>query len=810
MTPPGAGHIKRGRLTLTGTLAEAIALHQGLKGSEAGRLCQAILAAGAEKFDALHYFGVLEAQRGRYEEADCLLSHALAINPRSAEACLNHGNVLNSLTRGEEALASLDRALEINPGYAQALNSRGAVLLDLKRPEEALASLDRALAAEPDYAEALNNRGNALRDLKRPEEALACNARALAFRPDYVEALNNRGNILLDLKQPGAALESYDRALAISPGFADAHMNRGNALRDLGRYQEALECYGQALAIRPDYVEALNNRGNILLDLKQPGAALESYDRALAISPGFADAHMNRGTALRDLGQHGEALESFDRALAIRPDFADAILNRGIALQELGRYEEAGVAYQRLLDVQPSYDYARGHLLHARQHCCDWARFDDGIARITRDALDGKRAARPFEFLVASGSAADQLQCSRMYVADKYPAAPQPAWRGERYDHNRIRVAYLSADFHVHATALLMAGLFEAHDKTRFETTAISFGPDISDEMRTRLLAAFDRFIDVRNKSGYEVATLLRELEIDIAVDLKGYTANCRPEILSRRAAPIQVNYLGYPGTMGADYIDYILADRFVIPEQHHPYYTEKVVYLPDTYQVNDLKRQIADRTPTRAEAGLPERGFVFCSFNNNYKITPGIFDIWMRLLHRTEGGVLWLLEDNAAAARNLRREAQHRGVAPQRLVFAPRLKPDEHLARHRLADLFLDTLPYNAHTTASDALWAGLPVLTCLGTAFAGRVAASLLHAIGLPELVTHTLEQYEELAVQLAHDERLLTGIVARLAQNRTTRPLFNTDRFRRHIEAAYVAMWERNQRGEPPASFSVPAIS
>ena len=742
MTLPSPGLIRRTPLKLTDTLAGAIALHQGLKGNEARRLCQAILASGAEKFDALHYFGVLEAQRGRYEAADCLLSHALAINPRSAEACLNHGNVLNSLHRTGEALTSLDRALEINPGYAQAFNSRGAVLLDLKRPEEALASLDRALAAEPDYVEALNNRGNALRDLKRHEEALACYDRALALRPDYVEALNNRGNILLDLRRHGEALEGYARALAIGPGFADAHMNRGTALRDLGRYREALECY--------------------------------------------------------------------DRALAIRPGLVEALANRGMVLQELKRPEEAAAAFERLLDVQTEYDYARGHLLNARQHCCDWAQFEDSVALVTREARDGKRTALPFEFLSVSESASDQLQCARIHAADKYPASPRVIWKGERYSHEKIRIAYLSADFHVHAMTRLMAGVFETHDRTRFETTAISFGPDIADEMRTRLRTAFDRFIDVRERSGYDTARLLRELEIDIAVDLNGYTTHCRTDILSHRGAPIQVGYLGYPGTLGADYIDYILADRFVIPREHHPYYAEKVVYLPDTYQANDSRRPIPERVPTRAEMGLPENGFVFCSFNNNYKITPGTFDIWMRILRRTEGSVLWLVEDNAVAAHNLRQEAARRDVSPQRLVFAPRTGIDEYLARQRLADLFLDTLPYNAHTTASDALWVGLPVLTCLGTTFAGRVAASLLNAAGLPELVTPTLEQYEELAVKLAHDDRLRTDVVTRLARNRATCPLFDTDRIRRHIEAAYVTMWERHQQGEPPASFSVPAIT
>ena len=369
-----------------------------------------------------------------------------------------------------------------------------------------------------------------------------------------------------------------------------------------------------------------------------------------------------------------------------------------------------------------------------------------------------------------SGSAAAQLACARTFVADRFPAAATPLWRGERYRHDRIRVAYLSADFHEHATAHLIAGLFEMHDAARFELTAVSFGPETGDPMRERLRRAFPHFVDVRDRSDRDVAAMLRESEIDIAVDLKGFTANSRTGILALRPAPVQVNYLGYPGTMGAPYIDYIIADRHVIPPDHDIHYTEKVVRLPDAYQVNDATRRIAEPAPTRAEAGLPEAGFVFCCFNSNYKITPEIFAVWMRLLERVPGSVLWLLEGNPLASENLRAEAKRRGVAPDRLIFAPTLPADLHLARHRLADLFLDTRPVNAHTTASDALWAGLPLVTCVDDAFAGRVAASLLHAVGLPELVARDLEQYEAIALRVATTSSLRSELRARLAQNRS----------------------------------------
>jgi predicted O-linked N-acetylglucosamine transferase (SPINDLY family) len=381
-------------------------------------------------------------------------------------------------------------------------------------------------------------------------------------------------------------------------------------------------------------------------------------------------------------------------------------------------------------------------------------------------------------------------------------------WAGETWRHDKVRIAYLSADFHQHAMAYLMAELFERHDRSRFEIIGASFGVDDKSQMRKRLVAAFDQFHDVCRKSDEAVAKLLHDLQIDIAIDLMGYTRDFRFGILAYRPAPIQASYLGFPGTMGAEFINYIIADKTVAPFEHQAFYTEKIVHLPDCYQVNDTKRKIAERTPTRQEAGLPDNGFVFCCFNNNWKITPDIFSVWMRLLRAVEGSVLWLVGDNKSAERNLRMEAQAWGIDPARLVFAGRLPPEDHLARHRVADLFLDTLPYNAHTTASDALWAGLPLVTRLGEAFAGRVAASLLNAIGLPELVTHSIEDYETLALRLAKDPSLLQGYRNQLAKNRLTHPLFDTDRFRRHMEASYLQMWEFWQRGEQPRSFAVEA--
>jgi predicted O-linked N-acetylglucosamine transferase (SPINDLY family) len=830
-------------LNVPQALAQAVALHQQGRMAEAERLYAAILAERPNHFEALHMLGVIKLAQGQLGEALQHMAAALRAKAPSPQILLNYGLVLNGLNRHQEALESFEHAIKLKSKFAAAHNNRGAVLITLGRNEEALESLRKALALTPNNAETLSNRGNAYMQLKRYDEALASYDRAIAARPDYAEAHYNRANTLKALNRFEEALASYDRAIAVRPGFAEAICNRGVALHELGRFDEAMAAYDRALALRPDYVEAFYNYGNALEHLKRYDEAVACFDRALALRPNLAEALSNRGNALRELKQFDQALQSYDRALALRPDFPEPLSNRGMILHEMGRYEEAVTSYDRAIAARPDYldalsnrgatlqelkrfdqalaDFERilaikpdhAHAFSGAAFCslnlCEWDSRPRIVAELGAHVTGKKSIVSTFVLLGYSDDPALQLQCAQNYLASKIPVLPPRLWTGQSWRHDKIRVAYLSADFRTHATAFLMAELFEKHDRSRFEFIAISFGRDEASDMRRRLIAAFDQFHDVRTKSDRDVAQLLRDLEVDIAIDLKGYTQEARPEILSPRPAPIQVSYLGYPGTMGAPFIDYFIADKVVAPFDLQPYFAEKIVHLPDSYQVNDSHRKIAPMAPTRQEAGLPAQGFVFCSFNNNWKIAPDVFDVWMRLLHQVEGSVLWLLSDNDGAERNLRKEAQRRGIDPARLVLAGRLLPEQHLARHALADLFLDTLPCNAHTTASDALWAGLPLITCEGRAFAGRVAASLLHGAGMPELVTTNLADYEALALKLARDPTLLAGIKAKLAQNRATCPLFDTTRFARHIEAAYTTMWESWQRGEAPKSFSVAPI-
>ena len=620
-----------------------------------------------------------------------------------------------------------------------------------------------------------------------------------------------------DLLQEGLALHRrgaveqaaarYAEVLRADPANADALYYLALIACQHGRFEEGAELARKSLAGDPKQARSHVILGRALHALGFHVDALSSFDRATALAPELAPAHANRADVLSKIGRNAEALDGYDRALALAPDSVADWMNRGVALIALNRHDEAVTSFDRGFALNPDFvqaDDFRAPRLLSKLRVCDWTDLAAETARLLAMVRAGKPLSLPFAIVAIPSSPAEQLHCASRYVQEE-PAYP-PLWQGESYAHDRIRVAYLSADFNEHPTAYLTAGLFEQHDKSRFEITALSFGPNDNSPPRRRLEAAFEHFIDVGSNTGQEIAALMRRAEIDIAVDLMGFTKDHRLGVLARRAAPIQVSYLGYPGTMGAPYMDYILADATVIPEDHDAFYAERVVRLPGTYQINDNRRAISQRTPTRGECGLPQNGFVFCCFNNPQKITPEIFAIWMRLLRATEGSVLWLITGNAKAAANLRAEAEKRGVAAERLIFAPKASVADHLARHRLADLCLDTLPYNAHTTASDALWAGLPVLTCLGETFAGRVAASLLKAIGLDELITRTLAEYEALALRLSRDTVYLASLKDRLIRNRDGSLLFDTQRATRHIETAYRSMAEIARRNEKPRSFNV----
>ena len=728
----------------------------------------------------------------------------MRLRPDLVPALFGQAICLDKLDRHGEALAAFDRLLAREPGFAPGWNSRGVTLRHMKRLEDALASTDKALALAPDLADAWNDRGVILRDMERMDDALAAYDKAIALNPRHVFAWTNRGAALRALERRDEALASYEKAIALQPHYGAAWDNRGVLLLDMKRPDEALASFDKALVFSPG-AEIWTNRAAALSLLKRPEEALTATEKAIALDANSHKAWANRCATLHELKRLDEALAAANKAVQLRPDDAASWNNHAAVLMSLDRPEEAAVSAARAMAVDPGFDMVLGHYLHAKMRACNWDGLEEALSQCAAGIEAGKNVIAPFSLLGLMDDPKLHKQAAKIFSDIRYPARKQPAWPA-RAGSGKIRIGYYSADFHHHATAFLMAQMLEAHDKSRFELIGFSFGPDASDAMRGRIAASFQKFIDVRAMDDARIATLSRELGIDIAVDLKGHTQDSRQNIFAHGAAPIQVQYLGYPGTMGADYIHYAIGDRFVIPPGAEGDYTEKAVRLPHSYQPNDSTRKISSRVFTREEAGLPPSGFVFCCFNNGYKIMPATFGSWMRILKAVDGSVLWLREDNKNASDNLRRAAQARGVDSARLIFSGFMRVDDHLARHRLADLFLDTLPYNAHTTASDALWAGLPVVTQAGKAFAGRVGASLLDAVGLPELITSTAEEYETLAIALAQSPQRLAAIKQKLADNRTTAPLFDGKLTARHLEKAYEAMLARHRAGLPPDHIEV----
>ena len=670
-----------------------------------------------------------------------------------------------------EASTLFLKLLKEFPKEPQVLGELGTIALEQGKFTQSILLLERSLQTNPTDPDVLFNRGMALKMLQRWEAALASYEQAIQLRPTFALAHYHRGDLLTDLKRWEEAITSYGWALASKPDYIEAYLDCGLVNQELYRFEAAIECFKQAIKLKPDHFFANFHCANSLLKLCCFQEALAYYDRAINLNPTEASAHYHRGETLNGLKRYDEAILSYDRALALKPDYA----------------------------------FLPGQRLFTKMQICDWSDVDRQVTEISAKIQVGQQVATAFTMLAASDDLTLQRKAAEIWTATRHPLNHVLPKLEPYPKHDKIRLAYFSADFRNHAVAYLTAELYEKHSRDRFEISAISYGPDIKDEMRIRLEAGFDNFIQVHNFSDQQIVELTRSMEIDIAVDLGGHSGESRPGIFALRAAPLQLSYLGYLGTMGADYMDYLLADPVIIPDAARPNYIEQIIYLP-SYQANDTQRRIADLTFTRQQLGLPETGFVFCCFNNNYKISAATFSGWLRILSKVPGSVLFLLADNVFAEQNLKKAALANGIDQNRLIFAERLPAPEYLARYRLADLFLDTLPYNAGTTASDALWAGLPVLTCLGESFASRLAASLLTAVGLPELITSTQEHYEALAIELATNPQNLAALKTKLAKNLSTTALFDIQVFTDNIEAAYMQIYQRNKANLPPKDFYV----
>ncbi|NIO39434.1 MAG: tetratricopeptide repeat protein [Burkholderiales bacterium] len=728
------------------------------------------------------------ARKGELEHARALYKAVLEASPNNKRA----RHALSALQGAKQAASSTQELPKAKFDALVALYNKGQF--------EALVDQGEKLTVEYPASFLLwNIFGAANAGLGRLDQAVQAFRKASDLNPRSPDAHNNIGNALKKQGKLDAAIAAYRRALAIKPDFAEAHYNLGYVLQDQGKLDAAIAAYRKALAIKPDFADAHNNIGNALQKLGRLDEAVDAYSQALAIKPDFANAHYNIGVALKGQGKLDEAIAAYRRALAIKPDHINAQYNMGNALRDQGKHDAAIAAYRKALAIKPDYARAEAQLRYQQRTICDWDGHDVFASASERLGIE-TAAVSTFAMLSMEDDAQRQMLRSRSYALETFKHSPLTLPEKPDAKPDRLRIGYFSADFCNHATLYLLSGLLHLHDRSQFELFAYSYGRAKSGEMRDQVQGDVDLFTDIADMSDRDVLALAHSHELDIAIDLKGYTQHSRSELFAYRLAPIQINYLGYPGTMSADFIDYIIADAVVIPNDQRKFYTERIIYMPHTYQPNDDRRIIAKTNTTRSDFDLPEDAFVFCCFNNNYKISRREFDIWMRLLNKVDGSVLWLLKSNEWAEQNLRKEAVARGIDPARLVFAKRLSHSEHLARHKHADLFIDTFNCNAHTTASDALWGGLPVVTRIGRQFAARVSASLLNAIGLPELVTETEDDYETLILELAASEEKLARVKTKLDANRLTHPLFDSKRYTCNFESGLRQAFNLYFEGKP----------
>ena len=699
-----------------------------------------------------------------------------------------------------DALEKVEVLKNDYPNVPLLFNLSGVFFKAIGQMDDAVNNFKTALELKPDYFEVNFNLGLTLQQCGRLDEAVENFKSAIKHSPDYVDAHASLGNVLKQLGRLEEAIKSYEKTIAIKPNYAEVHNNLGNVLRDFGRLNDAAKCYERAVTIKPDFIVAYNNFGNVLRDFGRLNDAAKCYKKALELNSNFAEAHNNLGIVLMELGKHNEALRCYKNAINIKKDFAEAHSNFGNALKRLKRLDEAAVSFGNAIRINQHIDFVLGDLIYTKMNLCLWDNLSSDLEDLEKKINSNEKTLKPFPSLALIEDPMTQKKLAEIYANERFIKSDALSITSNKSKPLKIRLGYFSPDFRNHAVSSLISELFEIHDRDQFEIHAFYFGPATSDEMNLRIKASVDYYHDVRELAHKDVAKLARNVKLDIAIDLCGYTQDCRPEIFAARAAPLQLSYLGYPGTMGAEFMDYIIADKIIIPKKSQKYYSEKIIYMPDCYQVNISSRVITEKFLSRQELGLPNSGFIFCSFNNSFKISPTIFSGWMRILKNVENSILWLYDDSGNIEKNLKKEAKKHGVNENRLIFA-NYKPgiDNFSNRIKLVDLFLDSIPYNAHTMASDTLRMGVPVLTCMGDSLASRVAASLLRAVNMNELITNSQEEYELLAIELAVNSQKIKRVKDKLVRNLPSAKLYNTSLFTRHLESAYVNIYERLQNGQ-----------
>jgi protein O-GlcNAc transferase len=707
------------------------------------------------------------------------------------------------------------RILSIVPNHSECLYLLGITSHQLGKTDTAVHLINKAIVNDPKNPAYHNNLGIVFQVQGKIDEAISCYQKALELKPDFAEAYNNMGNVLKDQGKIDEAISCYQKALELGPDDAEVYYNMGIVFQVQSKIDEAISCYQKALELRPDFAEAYNNMGNVLKDHGKIDEAISCYQKALELRPGDVEAYNHMGNVFQDQSKFDQAISCYKKALQLKPDYAEASYNMGVVFQRQHKLNESISCYRKAIQLKPDYAKAYANLVRQIEMTCAWQKLQgltEKIDDMTKKALDNrtKPAEHPFINVTRYADLSRNFAIAKSWSSDITRRVSSLkihfSFDDKRSCKTRIAVGYLSNDFQNHATAHLMLSLFGLHNRDEFDIFCYSYGQDDESYYRKRIRRDCDKFVDLRDLRDADAARCIYEDQVDILIDLKAYAGDNRLAICALRPAPIQVSYLGFPGTTGAEFFDYIITDKIVTPKDHACYFSENFVYLPHCYQVNDYGQSISNKDWKKVRFGLPEAGFVFCSFNQAYKIDRVIFEAWMQILRQVPESILWLQPGNETAERNLRREAEERGVGPERLIFGEWLPKDEHLARIGLADLALDTRICNGHTTTSDALWAGVPVITLQGGHFASRVSSSILTAVGLPELITHTLEEYESLAVRLSRNRDELHSIRQRLAKNRLTEPLFDTPRFAKNLEKAYKKMWEIFLAGEKPRKIEV----
>jgi len=802
-------------ICLSQELEKGLQFHQQGQLGDAEKIYTQILRISPCNADALHLMGVLTNQKGESDTALDLINKAVQIFPQNPIYLNNLGNVYRDRGQYADARTCYRQAIDLKPDLVEAFVNLGIADHQLGDYTWAASAYHKALQLEPNCIEAYYNMGNTYKAQERFDEAISCYQRTLSLNSEFVEAYYNMAIILEKQARPDEAIACLMQCLQFNAQWAEAHNNIGNLLKQKGLLAEAVLSFQKAIQIKPDLYEAHNNLGNALMDQGSFSEAIVCYQNALKIYPGYAEAYLNLGITFAEDDRLNAAIDCFQKATRLDHRFAEAYTYMGIALTDRGNRRQAIDCFQKAIEVNPGYSEAYSYLIHQLQYTCNWLQlkiYSEKLEELSRrNAADGRLILEPpFICMARESDLSRNLIISKAWsrkITKPLKNLKLPiSFESRRQSKTKLTIGYLSCDFHDHATAHLMLSFFGLHDREKFEIHCYSYGPKDNNRYRNQIMEGSDQFIDIREHSHIDAAKRIYADGVDILVDLKGHTRGARLGILACRPAPLQIHYLGFPGTTGADFIDYLITDRIVTPKDNAPYYSEKLVFMPHCYQVNDHQQKIASRDWNLETLGLPDKSFVFSSFNLPYKIDPVMFDCWMRILLQVPNSVLWLFGDNENARCNLRREAADRGVTPDRLVFAQKLEKAEHLSRLKWADLALDTRIVNGHTTTSDSLWAGVPVITLQGSHFASRVSSSLLDAVGLSELITYRLEEYEKLAVQLALRSSELKALRHRLNINRLTKPLFDTARFVRNLENAYSEMWRIFLEGRAPTQIEV----